>query len=182
MMRKIYTTVDKDLLMKIVWDDLIEAKFFEEWVFSYKLADLKWISNATDDIVVKPDEWIDIWITSVKWFERQDVDKIVNQAKKLEKEWKYQEAQKLFDESIEEWKNVLKNAFWDKTLRLWNWIWRREWKSEPTIIFWLKNITENDIDILVDISQNKFKQKSFFTAEDSGIEKFWIINEKSDYL
>ncbi len=337
---KIYTIADKDLLMKIVWDDLIEAKFFEEWVFSYKLADLKWMSNATDDIVVKPDvkfdtplhqearkyksaeefvkdnifvkekngfrtrikndkwyadyyiddydwwkeliidmietketwkwywdrimqeleniaidkkvdrislhayeqwnvptdklvnfyekhwytieagsdwmwyemikeydnlnywkvknlnksqlkqireeankvikpdEWIDVWITSVKWFERQDVDKIVNQAKKLEKEWKYQEAQKLFDESIEEWKNVLKNAFWDKILRLWNWIWRREWKSEPTIIFWLKNITENDIDILVDISQNKFKQKSFFTAEYSDIEKFWIINEK----
>lgn len=167
---------NKDVLIWIVWVNNLEVAYLKRWEVSFQYDYIQQLINADKNIEIIPD--VDIWITSVKWFKKQSVDKIVDEAKILESEWKYSEAKKLFDSSIEEWKNILKDSFWTKITKLWNWIWRREWQSEPTIIFWLKSIDENDIDTLVDISQNKFKQKSFFTAENSIDWNYWIIDKK----
>ena len=125
-------------------------------------------------------EWVDVGITSVKWFENQEIDKLVDAAALLEKQGKFKDAEKLYKQSIELGKDILKQELWDDIVSMEWTVWRYFGESEPTIALKVKKADDATISKLIDISENKFKQKSMFTAEKAPIwSKIWIIDKKS---
>lgn len=138
-------------------------------------------SMLSKDVIEQSTIWettYDVWITSVRWFEFQEIDKLVEKADKLLLKWKTKEAEKLYKQSIDEWIKILKTEFWDNIIDIQPAYWRYG-NIEPSISLKLNNVDDSIIDRLVSISNDWFKQKSFYTATEVGNNvKYGIIDEK----
>lgn len=120
---------------------------------------------------------VDVGITSVKGFKDQAIDKLVDQAKLLEAEGKFAQAEILYKQTIEMGQNILKKEFWENILSMEGTLGRYFGETEPTIALKLRTVTDADIDKLVQIGEKNFKQKSFYTAEPITEWQYGIIDK-----
>jgi len=139
---------------------------------------LEWF-GAKKKVEFKP-SGVDVWITNVKWFKDQFIDKFIDDAAMFEAKWDFVKAKLNYDRWIARWQEILKDTFWDNISSM-DWtVGRYFGESEPTIALKLKKVTDADINNLIKLSEWQFKQKSFFTAKRvSDKTKFGILDKKT---
>lgn len=159
-------------------------KMLPKWLDKIDRISKKLDANASDaeilqEFEVSP-EWR-VWITSVNGFERVPSDTIFEKAQRAWDKWNVKVANDLYKKAVDEWAKYLKEQFWDE-ITVEKWVWRYGGSNEPTLYTVLKDVTPENIQKLADISENVFKQKSFFVAQEilnkGKSVKLWAVDWK----
>lgn len=143
-------------------------KMLPKWLDKIDRISKKLDANASDAEILQELELSPegrVWITSVNGYERVPSDTIFDKAQRAWDKWNVKVANDLYKKAVDEWAKYLKEQFWDE-ITVEKWVWRYGGSNEPTLYTVLKDVTPENIQKLADISENVFKQKSFFVAQE----------------
>lgn len=137
------------------------------------------ISNAESaeealNLINRANEEIRVWLTTVKWYEEQPFDSLVNYASMLEWEWDLAWAKEVLDYTLKNSEKDIKETLWDSLSSIEKTVWRYG-SNEPTFFLKVNNDSADTIKKIADLAK-KYKQNSFFTAKKaSSSAKYWPV-------
>lgn len=127
-----------------------------------------------ENLINSADWEIRVWLTSVKWYEEQPFDSLVNYASMLEQEWDLAWAKEVLDYTLKNSEKDIRETLWDSIMSIEKTIWRYG-SNEPTFFLKVNNDSPATIWKIADLAK-KYKQNSFFTAKKvSNSTPYWPV-------